>query len=180
MRFVALLRGINVGSGRGVAMGDLRGLCADLGWTEVRTYIQSGNVVFDAEGDESTLASALEESLASKYSFPIPVLVRSSSRWLDLTADRPFAGWTDPKRLSVTLLSQAPDSEAWATLAPWKTGDDEIELIADRVWVKTPGGYGDTKFHNTLLEKKLGVRATTRNRATVDALAEWVRGPVSP
>jgi len=180
MKFVALLRGINVGSGRGVSMADLRGLCESLGWTDVRTYIQSGNVVFRASGDEGDLAMALETALATRYSFPIPVLVRSAARWLELAADRPFDGWADPKQLSVTLLSGGAEVATWATLSPWADGDDAIELIGDRVWVRTPHGYGQTKFHNAFLEKKLGLRATTRNRATVDTLATWITAEVTP
>jgi uncharacterized protein (DUF1697 family) len=175
MRFVALLRGINVGVGRGVAMADLKDVCAGLGWTNVRTYIQSGNVVFEALGDESGLAAGLEAVLAARYAFAIPVLVRSDDRWRELAADRPFEGWTDAKQLSVTLLDGPPDPDAWSKLAPWRDQNDAIELCGDRVWVKTPtAGYGKTKFHNAWLEKQLGRRATTRNRATVDALLGWL------
>jgi len=171
MTFVALLRGINVGVGRSVPMAALRTLCEGRGWTAVTTYIQSGNLVFEAEGDEGGLAAVLETALATRFSFAIPVLVRTASRWRAVAADRPFGGWTDPKQLSVTLLDGLPDPAAWEALAPWKEDDDAIELVGDRVWVKTPtAGYGKTKFHNAWLEKKLGRRATTRNRATVDAL----------
>lgn len=170
--WVALLRGINVGAGRAVPMNDLKQLCRTLGWTNVRTYIQSGNVLFEAQGEEASLASALEEALGWVYTFAIPVVVRSDDRWRELAADRPFGGWSDPKQLSVSLLDRAPDAAVWAALAPWSQADDAIERIGDRVWVKTPtAGYGKTKFHNAWLEAKLGCRATTRNRATVDALA---------
>ena len=174
MTYVALLRGINVGAGRAVPMADLRALCEGLGWTKVRTYIQSGNLVFDqgsSDGNEAALGLSLETALASRYSFAIPVLVRSGPRWRELTADRPFGGWSDAKQLSVSLLDRVPSATAWQTLAPWRDGDDAIELIGDRVWVKSAtAGYGKTKFHNTWLEKKLGLRATTRNRASVEAL----------
>lgn len=169
MIHVALLRGINVGSGRSVPMADLRALCEGLGWRNVRTYIQSGNVVFEADPG-SDPAGTLERALAGRYSFDIPVLVRTADQWRTLAADAPFGGWSHPKQLSVSLLDSAPDADRWQTLAPWRDGDDEIELVDDRVWVKTPGGYGVTKFHNTFLEKKLGRRATTRNRATVEAV----------
>jgi uncharacterized protein (DUF1697 family) len=157
-------------------MADLRALAAGLGWKEVATYIQSGNLVFSLEevrpGDA---ASALEAALAGRYSFPIPVLVRTEDQWRTLAADRPFGGWSDPKQLSVTLLDGVPDPEDWAVLAPWKVGDDEIELIGDRVWVKTPGGYGRSKYTNDVIERKLKRRATTRNRATVEALLDLLR-----
>jgi uncharacterized protein (DUF1697 family) len=169
MTFVALLRGINVG-GRSVPMADLRALCETLGWKNIRTYIQSGNVVFESDGDEVTDSTDLEAALAVQYPFPIPVLIRSADRWHELAADRPFDGWTHPKMLSVTLLASPPEPSAWAALAPWIDDQDEIELIGDRVWVKTPVSYGETKFNNSWLEKKLGRSATTRNRATVDAL----------
>jgi len=174
MTFVALLRGINVGPGRSVPMADLRTLCQGLGWRNVRTYIQSGNVVFEAEGNDSLLFGELEKALGERYPFPIPVLIRSEGEWRELAADRPFGGWSHPKQLSATLLDGVPDPHKWQALAPWREADDEIELIGDRVWVKTPGGYGVTKFSNTFLEKKLGRRATTRNRATVEALLGMV------
>ena len=171
MTFVALLRGINVG-GRSVPMAALTGLCESLGWTNVRTYIQSGNVVFDA--DAEAFAGNLESLLTERFSFPIPVLVRNADQWRALAADLPFGGWSHPKQLSVTLLESVPEAAAWQALSPWRNADDEIEWIGDRVWVKTPGGYGETKFNNAFLEKKLGVRATTRNRATVEALLEML------
>jgi len=176
MTYVALLRAINVAS-RSVPMADLRALCEDLGWRQVRTYIQSGNVVFEADADESALASALKAAMAAQYPFPVPVMVRSADRWRELAADRPFGGWTHPKQLSVSLLSSAPEAAAWAALSPWKEGDDEIELIGDRVWIKTPGGYGVNPFNNAFLEKKLKRDATTRNRATVDALLGMLGSP---
>jgi uncharacterized protein (DUF1697 family) len=155
-------------------MGDLRALAESLGWTRCQTYIQSGNLVFEAEGDPAALARTLEAALAVRFAFPIPVLVVTAVRWAEVAADRPFGGWSDPKQLSVTLLEGVPGPDKWASLAPWKDGGDEIELAGDRVWVKTPGGYGNTKFTNSFLEKKLGLRATTRNRATVDALLSMV------
>jgi uncharacterized protein (DUF1697 family) len=160
-------------------MADLRSLAEGLGWAGVRTYIQSGNLVFsvvETPGGTAPLpadlATDLERALAGRYPFPIPFLVRTADQWAALAADRPFGGWSDPKQLSVTLLEGPPDPSAWAALAPWRVGDDEIELAGDRVWVKTPGGYGRTKFTNDFLERKLGRRATTRNRATVEALAD--------
>ena len=168
--WVGLLRGINVGSGRAVPMADLRTLAERLGWDEVRTYIQSGNLVFKADGNPESLARHLGSALAEVYPFPIPILVRSAACWASLASDTPFGGWSDPKQLSATLLGGVPGPSAWAALEPWKDGNDEIELSGDRVWVKTPGGYGNTKFTNAFLEKKLGLAATTRNRATVDAI----------
>lgn len=169
--FIALLRGINVGPGRAVPMADLRTLAEGLGCRAVRTYIQSGNLVFDAEGESAALASALESALTGRYDFPIPVLVRTADQWRQLAADKPFGGWSDPKQLSVSLLEGVPDPEAWAALEPKFEGDDAIELVGDRVWVKTPtAGYGKTRFNNAWLERKLKTRATTRNRATIDAV----------
>ena len=168
--FIALLRGINVGAGRAVPMADLRTLCSSLGWNNPRTYIQSGNLVFDADGEGAGLAASLETALAARYPFSIPVLVRSAPQWRTLAADQPFSGWSDPKQLSVTLLDGEPTPAAWAALAPWTDGGDAIERIGDRVWVKSPGGYGETRFSNAWLEKKLGLRATTRNRSTVDTI----------
>ena len=171
--FVALLRGINVG-GRSVPMATLRDLCENLGWTKVRTYIQSGNIVFEAQGPENVHAADLETSLSALYPFPIPVMVRDADQWRVIAADRPFGGWSDLKQLSLTLLDAPPAASLWQTLAPWREGEEEIELIDDRVWVKTPGGYGEAKFNNGFLEKKLKTRATTRNRATVEALLEML------
>ena len=175
MTYVALLRGINVGKGRAVPMADLRALCEGLGWTKVRTYIQSGNVVFhhpdEDEADEGGLGSRLEAALAARYPFAIPVLVRSADRWRELAADRPFGGWSHAKHLSVSLLDRIPSFAQWQALFPWREADDAIELLGDRVWVKSPtAGYGKTKFNNAWLERKLDRQATTRNRATVDAL----------
>ncbi|HEY0324771.1 MAG TPA: DUF1697 domain-containing protein, partial [Allosphingosinicella sp.] len=89
MRYVALLRAVNVG-GCKLPMAELRELCAELGWEKIETYIQSGNVVFEAAGKPAALESALEKAVAKRFGFERPVTVRSAAQWAAYAKGSPF------------------------------------------------------------------------------------------
>ncbi|MCI4064535.1 DUF1697 domain-containing protein [Micromonospora sp. R77] len=177
-RYAALLRGVNVGSTR-LAMADLRRLVADLGHTDVRTYLQSGNVVFGSPvTDPVELARGIERVLADELGLRVPVLVRSGAELAAVTTASPYAKQQDdPTRLLVAFLSAPPPAARVAELtAP--TGEN-VEYTVDgrEIHLHFPdGGYGRTKFTNTHLEKKLGVVATTRNWKSVCALRDLTAG----
>ena len=113
-RFIALLRGINVG-GRGmVPMAELRALCDGLGWRNVATYIQSGNVVFDASGETAALEKGLEAALGAKFAFAPAVIVRTASAWKACVAGNPFAAESakEPNRVQLGLAKARPRAGA--------------------------------------------------------------------
>jgi len=107
---VALLRGINLGGRNKVAMADLRAIVGELGHTDVSTYIQSGNVLFDAAPDADTglMALAMTEAIAAKLGVTAPVIVLTRDELARVIADNPFPGEPDPKRVHAVVLSEPP------------------------------------------------------------------------
>ena len=173
--FVGLLRSINVGGRNRVPMTDLRALVSSLGFDDVATYLQSGNVVFTGSGSTTAVAGAIEERIASELGLEVPVIVRSKRQLEAIVGSPPFADLdVDPRTRHVTFLAvrpQPPAVEGLEALAD-RFGTDQFVVRGSEVFLHCPGGYGETKLSNTYLERRLGVTATTRNWRSVTALAE--------
>ncbi len=175
-RYIALLRGINVSGQKLIKMEDLRQMFAAAGFSAVQTYIQSGNVIFEAaESDPATLRPQVEEMLAASLGYKVPTLIRTIPEMNAVIRDFPFAG-TDLEtvKLYVAFLADVPHPEkqsAWIALS----NTVEVFHIRDREAYISILKETDQKvlFTNMLLEKKLGVVATTRNWATVNKLAGY-------
>ncbi|SCF34147.1 Uncharacterized conserved protein, DUF1697 family [Micromonospora viridifaciens] len=177
-RYAALLRGVNVGAVR-IAMADLRRLVSDLGHEEVRTYLQSGNVVFRSRAtDTAKLAEGIERALAHELGLTVPVLVRSGAELAAVADGNPYAGrQDDPTRLLVAFLAAAPPTAKVSALTVPGGENVEYAVTGREVFLHYPdGGYGRSKFTNAYLEKKLGVVATTRNWKSVRALRDLTAG----
>jgi uncharacterized protein (DUF1697 family) len=170
-RYVALLRGINLGARNKLAMADLRALVTELGADDVETYVQSGNVVFASGGSASALERQIEERIRRDHGYEVPVLVRTAPELAKVVADNPFlrAG-NDQTKLHVTFLAAAPGRAR--VEAPPGSGADEFSIVRREVYLHCPDGYGRSKLSNAFFEKQLGVVATTRNWRTVTTLAE--------
>lgn len=164
--WIGLLRAVNVG-GRKLTTADLVAVATGCGGAGVRTYLQSGNVVFSGS---RRVAESLSGALSAAAGFEVPVLLRSADEMADVVAgqryDGPESAW------HVTFLASAPAAAAVSALDPSAYGGDEFAVRGREVYLRTPGGYGRTKLTNAFFERKLGVVATTRNWRTVSALAE--------
>ncbi len=179
--FVAMLRSINVGGRNKLPMSDLRELMSSLGFEQVSTYVQSGNVVFNGTGAPKAVARAIEERITAELGLDVPVIVRSKRQLESIIEGTPFAHLdVDPKTRHVTFLAQGPARRAVEQLAALtgKFGTDRFEVRGSEVFLYCPGGYGETKLNNAYLERRLGVTATTRNWRTVVTLAEMAGIPV--
>ncbi|MCW3840912.1 DUF1697 domain-containing protein [Micromonospora yasonensis] len=177
-RYAALLRGVNVGNTR-LAMADLRRIVTDLGHEDVKTYLQSGNVVFTSPpSKDDILAEGIERRLADELGLRVPVLVRSDAELAAVADASPYAGQQDdPTRVLVAFLSAAPTAAKVKDLTVPAGEHIEYQVIGREVHLHFPdGGYGRTKFTNAYLEKKLGVVATTRNWKSVLALRDLAAG----
>ena len=175
MRYVALLRGINVGRHRRISMADLRRVLENAGLDDVSTYLQSGNVLFMGKGPEARLASTLEQAIREELAPGVSVILRSKTELARIASTNPFERH-DPAKLHVTFLDTRPTAARARTLDPELAAPDEFRLRGRELYLHYPKGYGRSKLTNAYFEKQLRVVATTRNWRTVTTLAELVGG----
>jgi uncharacterized protein (DUF1697 family) len=171
--FVALLRGVNLGSRNKVAMGDLRALFDELGYEDAQTYLQSGNVVFGGRGSAASIGKDLEGALERELGLAVRIVLRTKTQLRRAVTSNPFVGrQSDPKKLLVSFLAEAPSRAAVRALDPHAHPPDEFHVAGREVYLHCPNGYGRTKIGNAYFERRLGVVGTNRNWRTVTALAE--------
>lgn len=174
--FIALLRGINVGGHNRIAMPALRTLCTGLGWGDVRTYIQSGNLVFEAAGPAGKLEATLEGAIKEHFGLPISVVVRAADAWAAYVAGNPFpeASEREPNRVMLALSKAPPAPGAAAKLQEHAAAGERIVQAGDALWVHYAGGAGRSRLSPALFDRLVGSPVTARNWRTVlqlDALA---------
>ena len=175
MKYIVLLRGINVSGKNKLKMADLRAMLADMGFAEVQTYIQSGNIVLETEEvTETELEGRIKRQIKATFDYDVPTLVLKAEAWRVVFEGNPFLQnrQEDITKLHVTLLAELPDNELVETLKSVQHKADEFQIIGKNIYLFCPDGYGRTKFTNTFFERKLKVAATTRNWKTVTKLAE--------
>ena len=169
--YIAFLRAINVG-GRTVKMDELKKHFAMPGFKNVATYIQSGNVIFDhADSDVAAIAAKVEAKLLKTLGYEVKTFIRMIPELETIVNNCPFKNVAEDMGLHVSFLSAKPDAAAVKELMAFQN-EQEHFAVGDReayILVKK-GAYGETKFSNTFLEKKLKVAATTRNWATVNKM----------
>lgn len=175
-RYVVLLRGINVGKAKRIAMADLRKLLADLGFTEVTTVLQSGNAVVtgpDAEPDEH--AATVRAGIADRFGMDVRCLVLTGERLCGIVDGHPFAGIADNgSRMFAHVLSAAPDPALLAEHDPVAL-DPQHTRLGDRVLYQwCPDGLLEAPAVGTYTEKYLGVTVTARNWNTTVKLADLI------
>lgn len=156
-------------------MAGLKALYEELGFTNVVTYIQSGNVIFQTKKKSDTaLATQLETAVKATYGFDVPVVIRTVAELKEIIQNNPFLQEKelDMEKAHITFLATAPSQEALAKAATYDYSPDRFIIKGKEVYLHVPGSYGETKLSNTFFEKVLKVSATTRNWRTVNKLAE--------
>lgn len=171
--YIALLRGVNVGGKKAVAMADLRALAADLGYANPRTLLRSGNLVFGAESDPAGLEAQLEQALLSRLGLATQLMVRTSSEWSDIIVANPFPAEADedPAHLLMVALKAAPAPGALASLQGAIPGRERAAGRGRELYIVFPNGIGTSKLTGELIARKIGVPGTARNWNTVLKLA---------
>ena len=175
---ISLLRGINVSGQKTIRMADLKNLYDALGFSDVRTYVQSGNVVFAAANpDPAALAASIEAHIRQTFGFDVSVFIRSAQDFQGLLKANPFLNGRseDPAKLHVTFVYAPPAATRLSALEKPAAGNDEFLVAGREIFLFCPDGYGRTKLSNTFFEKKLGVPATTRNWNTINALLQMAQ-----
>jgi uncharacterized protein (DUF1697 family) len=184
---IALLRGINLGGHKKVAMADLRQLVSSLGHADVATYIQSGNVVFSTgQSDNAALAAALEEAIAARLGVESRVVVLSRDDLARVARDNPYPGETNYRALHAIFLSDEPGPEIAERVASaqrevaQKGSRDTAQVIGRTIFLHTPDGYGRSDLAAALVKlgqkKTDAVSGTARNWATVTKLLAMCDG----
>jgi len=179
--YIALLRGINVGGQNRVPMDVLRALCEEAGYREVRTYIQSGNVVMAGPGTAEVAEVRLETALARRFDRDIPVVVREATRWAELARSNPLSrAATVPGYLHLALSKAPPTRGAVEAVRSRAAGGELVERAGpDGLWIYFTQGAGRSKITPTLLDRLVGSPVTARNWNTVLALVDLANGSQS-
>ena len=168
---VALLRGINVGGHARIPMNELRSVVETLGVGEVRTYLQSGNLVL-AEADDE-VGVRCERAIASHFGLDVRVLVRTAEEIGEVVAANPFpVDGLDPRMVHAVFLEAVPSAEAVERLDPDRSPPDRFVVSGTEIYLHYPNGSGRSKLDLGYFERTLGVRGTARNWNTVTALLE--------
>lgn len=173
--YIALLRGINVGGHRRVAMSDLRELLTKLGFVEARSLLQSGNLVFRSDPRTSaTLERLLEAESKKRLRLQTDYFVRTAAEWNRIVAGNPFreAAKRDPAQLLVLFAKHAPNATNLKAVQTAITGPEVMRAVGKHIYVTYPAGIGRSRLTGALLEKKLATRLTGRNWSTVVKLGE--------
>jgi uncharacterized protein (DUF1697 family) len=168
-----MLRGINVGIQKRLRMETLRGIYEELGFNNVRTYVQTGNVVFEStEHDRLELARHIEAHIKQTCGYPVKVFIQQTDELQRILAGNPFLNVRseDPSKLHVTFLYQSPSETKLSNLTTPDVITDEFAPGEMAVYLFCPNGYGKTRLSNSFFERKLGIPVTTRNWNTVNAL----------
>lgn len=171
-RYVALLRGINVGSTRKVPMAELRDLCADAGFKDVATYIQSGNLMLSTDLEASEVAARLEQRIKERFGLDVPVIVRTASQWSGYASGSAFpdAEAARPKLLHLCLAASSPDPSAQEVLSARASADERVVLDGDALWIDFGAGVARSKLTPLALDRAAGSPVTARNWNSVLAI----------
>ncbi len=173
--YVALLRGVNVGGKNVVPMKDLAALFAREGCEKVRTYIQSGNVIFDAEPETLRgLPDRISQRILGRFGCKSPVVLRSTAELRDVIYNNPYMaqGTAQEEMLHVFFLAYVPTALAVAQLDHQRSPPDTFHVHGKEIYVQLPRGVAYTKLTNAYFDSNLGTVSTCRNWRTVRKLAE--------
>ncbi|HEV8250199.1 MAG TPA: DUF1697 domain-containing protein [Gaiellaceae bacterium] len=166
-RWIALLRAVNLGPRNKVPMAELRRLFEEAGAEDVRTWIQSGNVVFSHEKPEP---AKLEAAIADGLGVKTVIVLRSARQMKKLADSHPFG--SDTSKSHVAFFVEKPRAAALRSVSELDIGDNQFEPIGSDIALYYPRGFQGATLTTAQLEKLLGIPATARNWRTVEKLAE--------
>lgn len=166
INYIVLIRGINVGGHKKVPMAELRKLLSKTGFKGVKTYIQSGNVILQFLSDKIEIESKVKKAIQSHFGFDVPVIAKTYVELEQIFDACPFSEEKKENSYFV-LLSEIPNAELIDEVMKITYENEEFHIIDDCIYFYSSVGYGNSKFNMNLFEKKLNVRATSRNFKTM-------------
>jgi uncharacterized protein (DUF1697 family) len=171
--YIALLRGVNVGGRNRVPMAALRSLATGLGWTDVRSYVQSGNLVFGAAGEPRKLAAELETAIEHHTGLTVPVIIRHARDWSGYLATNPFpeASEREPNLVMLALSKDPPREGAMEQIRARAAQGERVHQAGNALWIHYRRDVGRSKLSPGLLDRLVGSPVTTRNWRTVREIA---------
>jgi len=173
--YIALLRGINVSGQKKIKMADLKVSLEKLNFTDIVTYIQSGNLIFKSDLNSiAEVEKLIHDAILNDFGFDVPTLIKTPQEFINTIENNPFEKDTskDPKLFYVVFLKEKPLSENIAVLKTYDYSPEEYILDDKIIYFYPANGAGKAKMNNNFFEKKLKVQATTRNWRTTLKLVE--------
>lgn len=167
--FIVLLRGVNVGGNNRVPMAGLRAAAEKAGFTNARTYVNSGNLVVDGKGTAASVEKAIEALLAKQFKVGVPVVVRTAAEWSAYLGN-PFPKG-EAKAVQLGLSKSPPAPGCVKAIQERAAAGEEVRVVGDAVWIHFGGGVGKSKLTPSFLDKAAGSPLTLRNWNTVQELA---------
>lgn len=175
--FLALLRGINVGGHRRLPMAQLREVAGELGWSEVSTYIQSGNLLFRAALDAESARDRLETAIAQRFGLEVPCIVRSARCWFEYEAANPMPEVASerPNLLMLALARGHLPADVGDQLQARAAHGERVVQTEEALWIDFGSAVANSKLTPALLDRLVGSPITTRNWRSVLKLADLLR-----
>lgn len=177
MKYISILRGINVSGQKKVKMADLKILYEEQGFENVNTYIQSGNVIFESKTKLTieALKKIIEKAIETKYAFQVPVDIRTNQELKQIIKNCSYEEVKKEEngtKVLVTFLQSTPFNQKQESLLGYVKSPEKLIIQGREIYLYCPNGYGKSKLTNVFIEKKLGISATTRNWKSVKKLYE--------
>lgn len=177
-KYVSLLRGINVSGQKKIKMEELRALYESLNLKKIKTYVQSGNVIFECpDSNISELTSKIERKIKQTFYYSVTVIIRTKNEFKHLIDNNPFYGERkeDITKLHVTFLADTPSDSSLGVINELEDKSAQLAIAGKEIYLFCPNGYARTKLTNSYFEEILNVSATTRNWKTVNKLYDLVK-----
>lgn len=177
--YISILRGINVSGQKLIKMEELRTSYENLGYQHVRTYVQSGNIIFSAnDAEPDTLEHTIFQQIDKDFGFKVPVIVLTVEKLKHVINTNPFLkdANKDPAFFHVTFLASKPTHYDQQPIKDKAQSGEEVAFSEQTVYLYCPDGYGRTKLTNNFIEARLKVGATTRNWRTTNELLKLAEG----
>jgi len=169
MQYIALLRGINVSGRNKVPMKELESVCHQLNWKDVKTHLQTGNIIFTAEDVKQQLEQNLEKAIEEHFGFHIPVIICRSSALITLVEQTPFIEQVaeSSSKVLLYLTKKAIEKNALEYLQERAKAEEQVFIQEKSIWIFFPNGVGSSKLTPSVIDRAVGSTATGRNWNTV-------------